>query len=80
MKTEVVDTGINHPILVNRRVGKCPFPALYGHHHERSIYTYDTYICICTVHRTVNIIETPSREGHICAVHRLAIFSYYVSV
>jgi hypothetical protein len=32
-----VESGINRSTLINCLVGKCPFSALKGHHHERSI-------------------------------------------
>jgi hypothetical protein len=39
MKTEQrgIVSGINRSKLINCLVGKFPFRALYGHHHERSI-------------------------------------------
>ncbi len=32
-----MESGINRSALINCLVGKCPFSALKGHHHERSI-------------------------------------------
>ncbi len=36
-KMRCVETGINRSVLIICLVGRCPFPALKGHHHDRII-------------------------------------------
>jgi hypothetical protein len=43
MKTEGVENGINRWALITCLVRKCPFPALKGHHHERSKKRFPAY-------------------------------------
>ena len=71
-KQRWIETGINRFILITGLVGKCPFPALNGHHLERNKNVFSVLLHIVSPSDPVWLVKFLSVEKY------MRIFCYIV--